>query len=453
MERHFTPEELARYADDSSGAEESRATEAHLESCGSCQETLALIRSFDESLGAEETWHFADELLTASHQQDLDELSHRIAREDEDADRLLRRPLATPLRFLWANISTKQRYRTGGVVRALARASAEAREENPLHALNLADAAIAIAESLPVDTYPAKGVYHLRGLAWKERANACRYLNRYDDAFNACDHAERAYRRLLVHDLEIAVMQYVRGTILWKQQRLDEALLVARTCADSFAALRDHTRWINAKVLEGSVLFDLHASDAARDVFLALSKDAEAVGDAATRARIENNLANAYLDLGEIGSASERYIVALQLYEALGLATEATRVRWSIGVVALVSGNATEAARRLTIARQECEALQMLGDAALVALDLAEACLVLGRREDAHRLASEVFEQARAAGMVPAALTAAAYLRETAKTGRLTANLVRHVRGFLRRLESTPLLAFEPPPPESPTRN
>ena len=442
--RHFTAEELARYHDDPSTAETSEI-DAHLQTCASCTETLAIIRSLDESLNAEETWHFAEELLTGKHQQQLDAITQRIAAEDEEAEDLLRRHLSNPLHFVWSDIPLKKRYRTGGVVRILARASAEAREKNPLHALNLADAAIVIAEALPLDSYPARGVYHLRGLSWKERANACRYLNRYDDAYNACDNAERAYRRLLVHDLEIAVIKYVRGTILWKQQRLQEALAIARECVELFSGLRDHGRWINARLLEGSILVDSHSSDVARDIFSSLAKDAEAMHDPTTRARIENNLANAYLDLGDIASASEHFIVALQLFESLGIATEATRARWKIGVLALVSGNPTEAARRLSIAKQECQTLEMYGDAALVALDLAEASLILGRHDDAARLASDVFEYARSAGMVPAALTATAYLRECAKSGRLTTVVVQHIRNYLRRLEATPLLPFEPP--------
>ena len=45
----------------------------------------------------------------------------------------------------------------------------------------------------------------------------------------------------------------------------------------------------------------------------------------------------------------------------------------------------------------------------------------------------------------PAALTAAAFLRECAEVGTLTPEVVRHVKRFLRRLEAEPLLAFEPP--------
>jgi len=453
MERHYSPEELARYSDDPSSAANGDAIEAHLQDCAACQELLAIIRTVDDALHAEETWHFSNELETAHHQQQLTDLSQRIAREDEEAKEMLNEHLDTPLRFLKSDIVAKKRYHTGGVVRLLSRASAEARETNLLHALNLADVAIVIAEALPVDFYPAKGVYHLQGLAWKERANACRYLNRYKDAYDACDHAERAYRRLLVHDLELAVMQYVRGTILWKQQRLEEALPIARACAETFSNLRDHGRWVNARLLEGSILVDSHMPEAAREIFLALSKDAEAMQDAATRARIENDLANAYLGMGDLGSASEHFIIALQLYESLGIATEITHVRWSIGVVALMSGNAAEAARRLVSVKQDLLNLTMPGDAALVALDLGEAFLLLNRREDARRLAFEVFEYARAAGMVPAALTAAAFLRECAKTGRLTADVVRQVRQFLRRLDAQPALAFEPLPPEPSARD
>lgn len=275
-ERHLSRDELARYHDGLLAPPDQRAVAGHLEHCPSCTAILEEIRAFDDALRSEEVWHFANELETRRAQQRLEELEQQIAREDEEAARMLGPLLDSPFRFLWSNIAPKKRYRNGGVVRVLARASADAREEDPLHALNLADAAVAIAESLPVDTYPARGVYHLHGLAWKERANACRYLNRYADALEALDRAERAYRRLLLNDLELAVIDYVRGTVLWKQQRMDEALKYARACAAKFAARGDHGRWINAKLLEGAVLGDMHASGAARDVFLTLSNDLDA---------------------------------------------------------------------------------------------------------------------------------------------------------------------------------
>ncbi|MGZ8780354.1 MAG: hypothetical protein ACXW31_10535, partial [Thermoanaerobaculia bacterium] len=69
MVRHYTPEELARFSDDPSQAGDRQAIEGHLQACVSCQETLAIIRTVDDALHAEETWHFADELESARHQQ------------------------------------------------------------------------------------------------------------------------------------------------------------------------------------------------------------------------------------------------------------------------------------------------------------------------------------------------------------------------------------------------
>jgi tetratricopeptide (TPR) repeat protein len=445
-DRHSTPEELGRYHDGLLSPEEARSVEMHVGRCGSCSDALGVIRAFDDALASEEVWHFAEELETREAQGRLADLAEQISREDEEAERMLRPHLVTPFRFVWSKLAGKKRFRTGGTVRVLARASTAAREEHPLHALNLADEAIAIAESLPSDAYPARGVYHLHGLAWKERANACRYLNRYAEALDALDHAARAYRRLLQNDLELTIVEYIRGTVLWKQQRLDEALPLARRVAERFASLGEHERWVHAKMLEGSILGDLGAPELARDLFTTLAEHVEVRVDAVTCARIESSLANTFLALGDLGSASKHYLVALQLFESLGVATEAARVRWSIGTVALVSGNHVEAARRLAAAMEECEVLGMPGDAALVGLDLLEALVLLGRHDQVRSLATAVLERAKEAGMVPAALTAMAFLREAAESGRLTSSGIGYVKRFLRQLEAEPALQFVRPP-------
>lgn len=445
-DRHYTAEELSRYHDGLLPPEEARFVEIHVGRCGVCTDALGVIRAFDDALASDEVWHFADEMETRQAQTRLADLAERIAREDETAEHMLRPHLSTPFRFVWSKLAGKKRFRMGGAVRVLARASAAAREENPLHALNLADEAIAIAESLPPDVYPARGVYHLHGLAWKERANACRYLNRYGEAMDALDHAERAYRRLLQNDLELAVVEYIRVTVLWKQQRLDEALPRARRVGERFAVLRDHCRWIDAKLLEGGILYDLHAIERARDLFMELSRHVEAAADSLTHARVESNLASTCLALGDLGNASKHHLVALQLYESLGAKTEAARVRWSIGTIALVSGNHREAARRLMAAKEECETLGMPGDAALIGLDLCEALVLLGHHDQVRPLAGEILERAKQAGMIPAALTAMAFLREAAESGRLNPSGIDHVKRFLRQLDAEPALQFVRPP-------
>jgi tetratricopeptide (TPR) repeat protein len=444
MDRHYTRDELERYAEDGSSFDGAATLESHLGRCAECRATLDDARTFLAQLSSPEVWHFADEMVSREHTWPLVDLQGRIEREDAEARVMLRRPLSSPLRFLWASVAAKRRFRTGGVVRLLCAESKRVREENPLHARNLADAAAAIADRLPDASYPAAGVNHLRGLAWKEVANALRYLGDLNGALGALDRAKRAYARLLVHDAEDAAVLFVRATIIWKQQRLDEALTMARAAAAEFARLGDHDRWVDARLLEGSILCDAHDGAAARNTFLDLRD--HALGDNPVLAgRIENNLANAYLELRDFGSATKHLLAAIQLYEGGNVRTEAARARWSLGCLALEGGNTAEAERRLRAASTEFDQLRMTSDAALVLLDLMEALLVLGRSDEVRDVGSQLVARFTAAGMRPAALTAAGYLREAAVAETLTPKAVRHVRDFLRKAESDRTLVFLAP--------
>lgn len=418
MERHYTPDELARYAATPSTFPEARKLEEHIAACQACGDELDAIRSFEAALMEEETWRLIDDASMDMRREPLRDLKERIEKEDAEATTMLVRHLSSPLRFMWAGIARKRRFRTGGVVRILCRASADVREQNPLHAMYLAEAAAAIAEALPDDWYPARGISHLRGLAWKEYANACRYLGRFDAALDAINRAERAYRRLLSNETELGIVDYLRGTVLWKQERLEEALAYARKSNEAFSALRDRDRWVNARLLEGAILGDMQAYEAAQDIFAQLHEAAEEGGDPLVLARVLHGLGNICTDVGDFGNASVHLLDALQLYSVLDVSSEMARVRWSIAVLALVSGNVAEACLRLAAARDECIALDMLTDAALITLDLIEANVVLDRRSDIRRLCGEVLERVKVAGMVPAALRAVAYLRECSDRGR-----------------------------------
>ncbi|HET7436018.1 MAG TPA: hypothetical protein VFN10_15015 [Thermoanaerobaculia bacterium] len=444
--RHFSDEELAAYRFDPEQFDKREELERHLAECAACADIVTAITEFDESLGSEEAWHFAEELVTGARQAELNRIKERRAREDEKATRLLRRLVDDPFELLWADIPRKARFRTGGVVRVLCGASERWVEVNPLHALNLAEAAASVASALPDDLYPARAVEQLRGLAWKQRANACRYLGRLSAALDSIDRAERAYSKLLVNAQELASVRYVRGTILWKFQRFDEALAAARESARGFAEQRDHTRWLHAKILEGSILCDAGALHDARELFGLLKTEAEAVNNLLTAARVANNNGwVAYLS-GDYGGAAIEYVFALQLFEQLNAHTEAIRVRWNLGVLAVASSNGPEAINRLKAAIAELKSEGMLTDAALATLDLAEAYLSSGDSRAAERCCREVFDVLSVAKIVPAAMTAAAFLHQAAQSGKLTRAAIRYVRQFCERAESDASLEFLPPP-------
>ena len=87
----------------------------------------------------------------------------------------------------------------------------------------------------------------------------------------------------------------------------------------------------------------------------------------------------------------------------------------------------------------------MLGYAALAWLDVVEALLALRQTNEIISIASRLFDTFKNAGMITSALTAIAYLKEAAATGRLSATGVSNVRKYFRRAERQPEVLFEPP--------
>jgi tetratricopeptide (TPR) repeat protein len=450
--RHFNDDELAQYAFDPEGSLLSDQIEQHILDCPICEAQLSFIRTIDEGLKDEESWDISNaiggSIGDAPDVTSLVELAARVESEDAEAVALLAPFLESPLRFGWADVSRKERFRTPGVVRVLCHAALAACEKNPLHALDLADAAVGIAEELPADYYPARAIHGLRGLAWKDRANALRYLGRYGDALASLDESERAYRLLRASSLELAVVDFVRATVLVSGDRFDDALVCVRRCAPVFREHREEVRYRHSRLLEATVLFMLRDLQAARPILIDLLAGARLNGDPMLTGRAAHNLGLVELDLGELAEAKDHLSLALRIYDEIGVSTEATRTRWSLARLAAASGELDDALLRFRAVREEFARKGITVDEALVALDMADLLLATGNSAAAGAIAAELFGTFRAAGMVTSTLTALGFLHEAAATGRLTPKVVQHVRVFLERSQRQPELLFAPPPGE-----
>jgi tetratricopeptide (TPR) repeat protein len=442
---HFDDDELAQYAFDPEGVPDREAIEAHLRECPSCTSQLAFIRTIEDGLRDEEPWDIANSISAGPDVSRLVELAGRVEAEDAEAEVLLAPLLESPLRFVWADVSRKERYRSPGVVRALCRAALAACEKHPLHALDLANAAVSIAEELPVDLYPSRAVFGLRGMAWKDRANALRYLGRYGEALVSLDEAVHAYQELKANALELAVVDFVRATVLMSGDQFDEALFSVRRCEPVFREYREEVRYRHARLLEASILFMKRDMRAARPILTDLFDLAERHADRMLTARAAHNLGLVELEMGELAKAGEHLSTALGLYTALELATEVIRTRWSLARLAAARGDLDDALERFQAVREEFRRQGIIVDEALVALDIADLLLTMGDPVNARAIASELFGTFRKAGMMTSALTAIGFLNEAATQGRLTPRLVRHVRGFLERVQRQPELLFAPP--------
>jgi tetratricopeptide (TPR) repeat protein len=442
---HFGEEELALYAFEPDALDPARRLdiEREIAACAECRTTFEFLAVADDELSDPDVW----EPVTGSAALDsLRAHGARIAAEDEEAAALLQPLLAAPAQAAWRSFHAR-RYQTGGVVRKLIAHAATLHEREPLEALTFADAAITIAEALPDDSYTANAVYELRGTAWKERANALRFLGRYDEGLESLRRAERAFRVLTLSGLGLASVAYVRSVILLEQERYDEASEAAAIAEQTYSSLGDAERQMAALFVRACIAFERRELETAIRLFCLVSEHAEMRDDVVWIASSAQTLGNCYLDAGRPAEASVQFHKALVRFRELGLRTEITRTEWGMARLIMDGGKLDEAIRRLRAVIAGFTSAGMVTDAALAGLDLAEALLTTGHTHEIVSLTKHLFTVFTGAGMLTGALTAIAYLREAAESTRLTKADIAAVRGFLRRAERQPALLFVPPPP------
>lgn len=441
--RHFDEEALYEYLDDPDAFRSRGELEAHVAQCAACRSTLEELREFESALSSSALWDFAE--AVRRHREPPEEIrsmADRLAIEDADAGEFLTPILTSPAAFRRANVASSPELHTAGIVRRLSAVSAELREKQPMHALALADAAVAINEQLPRHRYPDVLLAEIRGNAWIERANALRYLGRYPEALDALDIAEGAYEQTPVSIFSIARVHYVRSVVYFKMERNEEAMQFARQSARVFRQFGESARFTHAKIVQGGVLFHLTRYREALDLFLSLIPVARELGDAETLARLYGNVANCYLALDDRSAASGYFAQAMSLYEALGMDTETIRTRWSLGRLLVHAGNVHDGVQRLRQAKEDFERLGATTDAALVTLDMVEALLATRDLRGAAELCTGLVESFTNVGMTGNALTALGFLSETIATGSATPTLVQQVRAYLE--QSPDAAPFEP---------
>ncbi|HEX7151855.1 MAG TPA: tetratricopeptide repeat protein [Thermoanaerobaculia bacterium] len=435
MSPHYDEDTLYEYLDDPAGFAGRPTLEAHLAECDPCRRALEELRAFEAALSDDELWELADAARRHSDEPSpMTAFASQLTAEDAEAEAMLAPILGSPAAFRNADVAAAPLMRTSGVVRKLCATSRGLRERQPMHALTLADAAIAISDQLPRDRYPAILVDELRGNAWLERANVLRYLGRYPEALDALDIAQARFEETPVAAFSVALVDFVRAGVFFKSEKLDDAMRLARQSARTFRQFGEEERYVHAKLIQGGVLFHQQQFAEALELFLSLMAVARRLGDAATLARLYSNVANCHLELRELSAASEAFSQALSLYEALGLETERVRTRWSLGRLLLRTGNVNDGIARLRQTKTEFEQLGVSTDAALVTLDLIEALLARGDVRDARALCNGLVKSFSDVGMTSNALTALAFLNDAVVQGSATPELVRHVRTFFEQI-------------------
>lgn len=442
MDAHIPDLELSMFAHDpaSFAGERHMSIERHTASCAECGARLDFYSVTEEDLHDPAVW----QPIGATTAALMSAYANRCAAEDAEADELLKPLFDAPPKAAWANVRKQREFHTGGVVRRLnARAHAIVASE-PLAALTFADLAQAVAELLPDETYPNNAVYELRGTAWKERANALLRLGKLDEALESLRRAERAYRHLSSSGNGLAAVELVRAAVYYQRHELDKAAIHAERAEHSYAHLGQERRRMNALHLRGSIKYLGMDVDTAAAIFQRVIDFGDECNDPEWIAKGSYARANCELDRGNLGEASMLFHTALIIFREIGPATDRIATEWGLARVVLHGGKANDAARRLRDVMVAFEDLGMVMDAALAGLDLADALLVLQQPKQIAKVAAHSFHVLKKAGVLTCALAALAYLKESAADGRLSPDVIKDIRMFLRRTERDPELVFVP---------
>jgi tetratricopeptide (TPR) repeat protein len=437
---HIPEPELALLASDPDAIASDRMREihAHLSRCKDCADTYdTFVTTF---AGEDDETFLASDATAASL-----EYGARVARENADADELLKDYFAEPEKAAWRNLAAQRKYLHGGVVRRLAQRAFELSLREPLNALTFADAAIGVAEAIPEDAYPKNVVHDLRGRAWKERANALNQLGEPATALDALDHAERAYKRLASNALGLGNVAFVRAVAYYYLERFPEADREVQIAEELYGRLGDADRRTKALFLRGNIKYESRELEGAAALFRRVIAYGETEQNQEWISSGSYALGNCVLETGDIESAAVLFSTAIGICRRTGQDFLAY-AEWGMARVFLARGLFRESLRRLNAVHAQFTKRGVMLDGAVAATDAMDAMVALGMFKEVSILARAVFKTFTDAGMLTSALMALSFIQTAAAEDRLTREQVHAVRSFMKRLEREPNLLFVPPP-------
>jgi tetratricopeptide (TPR) repeat protein len=368
----------------------------------------------------------------------------RIREEDERAIALCDEILTGPSTWWRQRLRKTDGANTAGMVKQLLERMRSMLETAPVNALQVTSLAVEIANDLDVAEYPGDYAIKLRAQAHRDHAYVLSFLGRYAEALEFAARSKRLFDQTPLPEYDLARLALVKALILPNVDRHDEAAALAREAGDTFLRFGDRPRYVNARITEGSVVYQSGQIETALGIWQSVEHDAAL--DDVSAVRVAHNIALCLSDLQRQAESIPYVQRCVAEFALLGMETERTRSRWMLAHALVALGKTEEAVPSLRQTWREFERLEMAGDAALVALELAEALLALGQAEEVPSICREVIAQCSRTGVASRAMTALSFLREAVAIGQASPSLIRHVHAFLRELPAEQPRLFAPPP-------
>lgn len=427
-EYHPRPQALAAFLAGDLAPEEVRDVVAHL--LGGCEACRLELRPhvaslWPEAAPPEEAYELAAERASAAALDFNDELeSARVAAAASFAAILAGEPLAHRPRtsletWVWCDLLI-------GVseVRGLPRAET----------VELARAAVALAEGLSPRPFAEEDLADLRARAWAALGNARRLADDLDGAESALARAFACLAEGSGDPRLAARLADLTGSLFRAQRRFPEAYAALDACRDLYLAVgerhlagRTLITKVAALVLEGST-----------EAALAVTAEAFALLEGQREPELVLFLAhNALLALVDIGQHEKAGALLWRVRRLTRTGVVITDQARLVTLEARIEAAAGRLDRAEELFREAFEGFRAAGrsyPAAVVAIDLSGVLLAAGRPAEALPLLDDALELFRLLKINREAMAAVVLLRQAAVQGEATSALARATVSMLGRL-------------------
>jgi tetratricopeptide (TPR) repeat protein len=396
----------------------------HLAECSSCRQRFSEnVVPFDAARRREGARKFA--ATAAQMERERSGVAGAV-------ERLLR---DTPI-IEWPALAESQALRNNAALEQLSEAVRKRTDRDNIAALAIANLATSIAESLPSNSYPAVVLAQIRATAWRDRANALRYLARHDEALESIDRAESNLDRFAAAAHDRAVIGLVKAMILAQTERFDEAQSLIDACRAVFLESGDSKRYLDAGIVQANALYRASRFEKALALYADLLRHAAEWRDLESQARLHNNLGYCLTQLADYAAAKIHFSNAVAGFTDLGYKAEIPRTERGAGLILIARGQTASGLEQLRDARRDFTAFGMAEEAGLCALSIAETLLHRGQNAEASTLIDTVAEEFQAGGIDERVIGAVVRLRDAMRVNDATADSVHTVHAYLESLRS-----------------
>jgi tetratricopeptide (TPR) repeat protein len=330
------------------------------------------------------------------------------------------------------------------IVRALILEGRKVRDSDPVRAERLFATAIPLVAEVSDVREEHRAL--LLGTARVEEANALRHRGRFPESLQLIDIAETGLEGRPNCAHELARAWFVRGSVLLKMGMLSEAIHWLRRAVSLFTAVDDERRVARVRVVEANVLYEQRLVEAACALWRTTLQVFAITRDRRNEGVVWLNLGWCALDMDRAEEARDWLERARERFARNKHAGELARSRWGLALHEARYGDRAAGIAHLREEQQELSRLGLALDAAMVYLDIAETLLLPPTRpREAKALCRRLVPLFREAGANREVLRALAYLSETARANRMTAPLLRRLRGEVRQAAYDRAFTYSPP--------